>query len=191
VVSADEVQTVMKSLTMYPTMRKIKDIIAEVDTNGDGVIEFEEFVEMRRMHPNTELNVLAQFKKFDVSKLFRGYITEESVRSVLTEEGYEGEELEKYGINMMATDTDGDGKVTYKDLFERMMGRVPDEWLQWLYENVNRGVDDRTILKILLENGFSEEVGRELLIRTKTEGRLVVERTYVDDARGHIYHVRS
>jgi len=38
---------------------------------------------MRRKEEPCELNVLAQFKKFDVSDIHRGFITEESIRKVL------------------------------------------------------------------------------------------------------------
>jgi propanediol dehydratase large subunit len=91
----------------------------------------------------------------------------------------------------MSSDTNGDGKVSYRDLFERMMSRIPQEWLAWIYENVNRGVSDKTIVKILLDNGFKQEIAQQLLERTKREGLLTVERTYADNNFGYIYQVRA
>lgn len=191
VVSVDDLQIVMKSLQLFPSRKKLKEMVAEVDLNDDGVIDFEEFVEMRRSKPNAELNVLAQFKKYDVSPLFRGFITEDSVRKVLSADGLSGASLEEFVADFMSSDTNGDGKVSFRDLFERMMGRVPDEWLQWIFENVQRGVSDRVILQILGENGFSDDVARHLLERTRREGRLTVERTYADNAHSYVYQVRT
>jgi hypothetical protein len=59
----------MRALHMFPPSKKLKEIIADVDVDGDGVISFDEFVRMRRSNQATELNVLAQFKKFDCSSL--------------------------------------------------------------------------------------------------------------------------
>eukprot|EP00762_Andalucia_godoyi_P001332 ANDGO_04798.mRNA.1 Calmodulin-like protein 7 len=189
-ISTDDLRTVLRALRLFPTLKKLKDMVAEVDINRDGAIDFDEFCAMRTSNKPSELNVLAQFTKFNISQLFRGFITEDCVRKVLVEEGYAGSALESYVSNFMATDTNKDGKVSYRDLRERLLGVVPDEWLQWIWENVDRGVADKTILKILEDNGFKPEVSSELLSRTKREGRLTVERTYADHPLGYVYQVR-
>lgn len=45
-IDTSELGTVMRSLNMNPTDTELKDMINEVDGNGNGSIEFEEFVAM-------------------------------------------------------------------------------------------------------------------------------------------------
>jgi len=57
--------------------------------------------------------------------------------------------------------------------------------------SVQRGVSDETILSILRENGFQPRLAERLLTRTKREGRQIVERSYVDQARGRVVPIVS
>ncbi|KAK2958048.1 hypothetical protein BLNAU_6974 [Blattamonas nauphoetae] len=180
VIDFDEVKIVMKSVGLYPSNQKIRDIIKRVDLDKDGVINFKEFASMRRNEDICELNVLAQFKKYDVSRLHRGFITPESIKQVLREEGVDDDAINEYVIEFMALDSNGDGKVSFLDLYESMMTRIPDEWLEWIYVNVQRGVSDDAMIKILVENGFNQNTAQRLIEKTKREGRQVVERSYVD-----------
>eukprot|EP00162_Nutomonas_longa_P023769 comp7815_c0_seq1/m.8067 comp7815_c0_seq1/g.8067 ORF comp7815_c0_seq1/g.8067 comp7815_c0_seq1/m.8067 type:complete len:213 (+) comp7815_c0_seq1:91-729(+) len=190
-IDVSELKIVLKGLGLYPPVSKIKEMIREVDKDGDGVINFREFCDMRKSDEAVELNVLAEFKKFDVDWLHRGFITRDSIFRVLEEEGYSHSAIEKFADDMMLCDTNGDGKVSYRDLYERMIGRIPDEWLDWIAENVARGVPDVTILQILVDNGFKPGVAQGLLHRTKREGRQPSENTYIDHAHYQVYTVRS
>lgn len=87
---------------------------------------------MRRSETVCELNVLAQFKKYDVSKLHRGFITPDGIETVLKEEGVSPEAIRDYIEEFMSLDSNGDGKVSFLDLYESMMARIPDEWLEWI-----------------------------------------------------------
>ena len=49
---------------------------------------------MRVLNKLCDLNVLAEFKKFDIHKFHRGAITKECVQKVYEAEGFEGEHLE-------------------------------------------------------------------------------------------------
>eukprot|EP00770_Monocercomonoides_exilis_P007050 MONOS_7013.1-p1 / transcript=MONOS_7013.1 / gene=MONOS_7013 / organism=Monocercomonoides_exilis_PA203 / gene_product=Calmodulin-like protein 3 / transcript_product=Calmodulin-like protein 3 / location=Mono_scaffold00231:21485-22240(+) / protein_length=181 / sequence_SO=supercontig / SO=protein_coding / is_pseudo=false len=181
----------MKSVGLYPTNQKIKDIIRRVDTDHDGVINFKEFVAMRRSEEICELNVLAQFKKYDVSKIHRGFITPDGIETVLKEEGVADEAIRDYIDEFMALDSNGDGKVSFLDLYESMMTRIPDEWLEWIDKNIKRGVPDDTLLKVLVENGFNSDTAAKLIEKTHKEGRQVVERSYVDVGRGYVCGIKS
>ncbi|KAA6402390.1 MAG: hypothetical protein EZS28_002091 [Streblomastix strix] len=191
VIDFDEIKTVMKSVQLYPSNQKIKEIIKRVDLDRDGVINFKEFVAMRRSEEVCELNVLAQFKKFDVSKLHRGVITRDGIYTVLKEEGVSDEAIKEYTDEFMALDSNGDGFVSFLDLYESMMTRIPDEWLEWINTNVLRGVPDDTLMKILVENGFNQETAARLIDKTRREGRQVVERSYVDVGRGYVCGIKS
>ena len=153
-----------------------------------------------------ELNVLAQFKKYDVSKLHRGFITPDGIETVLREEGVPDDAIADYIDEFMSLDSNGDGKVSYLDLYESMMTRIPDEWLEWidtkfafsfsklaylLFPSIRRGVADATLLKVLKDNGFNETTAQKLIDKTKKEGRQMVERSYVDASKGYVATVRS
>jgi len=87
---------------------------------------------MRRNEELCELNVLAQFKKFDVVKYQRGFIIPEGIEMVLKEEGVPDEAIQDYVNEFMTLDSNGDGKVSFLDLYESMMTKIPDEWLEWI-----------------------------------------------------------
>ena len=61
-------------------------MINEISDREDYTITFEQFRAMRVLNKSCELNVLAEFKKFDISKLQRGLITRDSVRKVFKAE---------------------------------------------------------------------------------------------------------
>lgn len=191
VIDFDEVKIIMKSVQLYPSNQKIRDIIAKVDLDKDGVINFKEFLAMRRSEVMCELNVLAQFKKYDVSRLYRGFITPDGIRDVLENEGISDDAINEYIQEFMALDTNGDGKVSFLDLYESMMTRVPDEWLEWIDTNIQRGVNDETLLRILTENGFNKDIATKLIKKTRAEGRQVVERTFVDVGKGYIHAIQA
>ena len=100
---------------------------------------------MRVLNKSCELNVLAEFKKFDISKLQRGLITRDSVRKVfkaelievnhplVAQEGF-SEELDRRVSEIMRFDSDQDGVVTFKDFYDHMLRKVPQEWLQWIHK---------------------------------------------------------
>ena len=135
--------------------------------------------------------MLAEFCKFNVDWLHRGYITEEAIRTVLESEGYTGKEVDACVEDLMACDTNQDGKISYRDLYERMMGRVPEEWLEWVHTNVQRGVSEETILQILEDNGFRRGLAVSLLTKTKRDGRQHASNSYVDHTSSYVYTVRS
>ena len=67
-ISVDELELVMKQLGQNPTVIELQQIIEEVDTDGNGQIDFEEFVNlmglrMNEFHTVEELN--QAFKIFD------------------------------------------------------------------------------------------------------------------------------
>lgn len=61
-------------------------MIIEVSDNPDFTVHFEQFRAMRVLKKACDLNVLAEFKKFDIHKIHRGIITKECIRKVLLAE---------------------------------------------------------------------------------------------------------
>ena len=61
-------------------------MIIDISDNDDFTISFEQFRAMRVLKKACELNVLAEFKKFDIHKLQRGIVNRECVKKVLKAE---------------------------------------------------------------------------------------------------------
>ncbi|KAK2954752.1 hypothetical protein BLNAU_10237 [Blattamonas nauphoetae] len=160
VIDFDEVKMILKSVQFYPSIQTIKDMIKRVDKDRDGVISFHEFANMRRNEEVCELNVLAQFKKFDASPPHH-------------EDGVPEDAIQSYISEFMTLDTNGDDKVSFLDLYESMMTRIPEEWLEWIFDNVKRGVKDETLLDIMVENGFNELTAARLIEKTKRDGKKI------------------
>jgi len=181
----------LKQLGLYPSPSVIRDMIAVVDTKKDQVIDFDEFTEMRRAGGTSDINIIAEFKRFDVDELHHGWITVDSLRRVLRAEGYATNEATTYASRIMAADSDGDGKVSFRDLHALLTKRVPTEWSEWVAENVKRGVADDTLLSILEENGFEHERAIKLVQETKKSGSAVDSLNYADTSTNYIYTLRA
>ena len=61
-------------------------MINEVSDSDDFTLSFEQFRAMRVLNKPCELNVIAEFKKFDIHKLQRGVVTKDCIRKVVKAE---------------------------------------------------------------------------------------------------------
>eukprot|EP00741_Cyanophora_paradoxa_P005908 tig00000949_g5726.t1 len=186
-----DVRTIMRSLQLYPSAEKLRAVFAAGDLNGDGAIDFSEFLLMRKSRRHVDLNVVAEFKKFDVGFPNRGLVTEEDVRKVLEADEAKAEDIEDYVAWFMSADKDADGVVTFQDLYDRMSGRLYDDWLAWIHTNLERGVREEDLVRVLVDNGFEEAVSRRVLDRTRRQGRQVIHRSYVDRSTAYVYSPRT
>ncbi|CAI9729746.1 squidulin-like [Octopus vulgaris] len=115
-ITSNELKAVMKSLGQTPSEQDLEEMIREVDTDGNGTIEYPEFVEMmaRQMGPpDAEREMKEAFKVFD--KDGNGLITATELRQVMlsfSEEKLTEGELEDM---MKEADMDGDGMVSYEE----------------------------------------------------------------------------
>jgi len=119
-ITAKELGIVMRGLDQNPTETELSDMINEVDTDGNGMIDFQEFVVMMQkkkssMNKGDELR--EAFKMFD--KDGNGYISGEELRSVMKSLG---EHLTEIEIKQMIqeADKDGDGMVNYEEFLSMM-----------------------------------------------------------------------
>jgi calmodulin len=119
-ISTNELGLVMKSTGQNPTEAEIHEMINEVDANGDGVINFSEFISLmarRVKNTDTQEDLAQQFKVFDRDG--DGLISADECKHVLA--GL-GEKLTDKEIDEMirAFDLDGDGHINYEE-FVKMM----------------------------------------------------------------------
>eukprot|EP00058_Branchiostoma_floridae_P007765 XP_002593253.1 hypothetical protein BRAFLDRAFT_87234 [Branchiostoma floridae] len=106
-----ELGTVMKSLGQNPTQAELQDMISEVDADGNGTIDFSEFITMmaRKMKDtDTEEEIKEAFRVFD--KDGNGFISAAELRHVMANLG---EKLSDQEVDEMIreADVDGDGQV--------------------------------------------------------------------------------
>merc|ERR1711934_656161 len=114
-ITTKELGTVMRSLGQNPTEDELQDMINEVDADGNGTVDFPEFLSLmsRKMKDtDTEEEIIEAFKVFDRDG--SGYISAAELRHVMTNLGekLEDEELDEM---MRESDVDADGHVNYED----------------------------------------------------------------------------
>ena len=95
-------------------------LIRQVDTDENGIIDFEEFLTLMQLgqeEESEEADMLAAFKEFDLDG--DGFIDKEELKNVMVNLGEEMSEEELKNM-MKNADSDGDGQVDYNE-FVKMM----------------------------------------------------------------------
>ncbi len=113
----------MRNLGQNPSETELTNMINEVDLDGNGTIDFKEFLGLmvRKMKDtDTEEELIEAFKVFDRDG--NGYITSLELRMVMSNLG---EELSTEDIEDMIkeADIDGDGQIDYEEFVKMMMSK--------------------------------------------------------------------
>ncbi|KAK8945010.1 Pentatricopeptide repeat-containing protein [Platanthera zijinensis] len=120
-ITTKELGTVMRSLGQNPTESELQDMINEVDADGNGSIDFPEFLNLmaRKMKDtDSEEELKEAFRVFDKDQ--NGFISAAELRHVMTNLG---EKLTDEEVDEMIreADVDGDGQINYDEFVKIMM----------------------------------------------------------------------
>ncbi|KAJ2492721.1 hypothetical protein IWW37_001167 [Coemansia sp. RSA 2050] len=124
-ITAAELGSVMRSVGQNPTEAELQDMINEVDKDGNGTIDFGEFLSLmaRQSSDNNEEEELKEaFRVFD--KDDNGFISAAELRHALTNLG---EKLTQEEVDEMIQEADvnGDGQIDYDEFVKMMRGDKP------------------------------------------------------------------
>lgn len=113
----------MRSLGQNPTDDELYEMVSEVDANGNGMVDFEEFLDMMGNkiadsdEDELEEELRQAFNVFDRDQ--SGSISTEELKNVMSSLG---EKLSDKEVDAMIreADTDGDGEISFQE-FRKMM----------------------------------------------------------------------
>ncbi|KAI3386111.1 hypothetical protein SNEBB_011316 [Seison nebaliae] len=122
-ITREEFQTVLTSFGLYMTDYAVSKMVATIDKDGDGCVNFDEFVLMMAKNrlfltKDEEVHEIKEiFKIFDSNE--DGFIEYDDISVIFRKLG---EYLSSDDIKNMIkeTDSDGDGKITFED-FQSML----------------------------------------------------------------------
>ncbi|XP_064623165.1 calmodulin-A-like [Lineus longissimus] len=119
-ITTKELGTVMRSLGQNPSESELQEMVNEVDTDGNGTIDFEEFLAMmakKMRDADSEEEIREAFRVFD--KEGNGFLNAAQLKVVMANLG---EKLTEEEVDEMVreADLDGDGVVSYEE-FAKIM----------------------------------------------------------------------
>ena len=183
-IDEDELRKVMKRENV--SEEELDEMIDEIDKNGDGRIEYAEFVKIFSMietddnssictfHSKRE-NLRAKFEEID--KNSDGFIDKEELRAKIKQEGEDLTE-DKLRILISYGDDNGDGKIDF-DEFVKMHSEITMDVTQMMERafrtfdlDKNGFIDSEEFRKIMktLDSDFSEEKFEKMMKECDSDG---------------------
>ena len=122
-ITTKELGTVMRSLGQNPDERELQDLINDIDADGNGNIDFPEFLSLmakKMKDTDTEEELIEAFKVFDTEG--NGVISAMRLRELMETLGTKlpGSEIDEM---IQEADISRDGRINYVDLVRLMMAK--------------------------------------------------------------------
>ena len=120
-ITTKELGDSMKNLGQTPSEAELQDMINEVDIDGNGTIDFKEFLGLmaRKMRDNdSEEELIEAFKVFDRDG--NGLISNVELQHVMTSLG-ENITMDEVDEMIKEADLDGDGYINYEEFVKMIM----------------------------------------------------------------------
>jgi calmodulin len=122
-ITVKELGTVMKSLGLNPTDEELADLVRDIDTDGNGQIEFKEFLSLMVNKIGgdaaSEDEIKQAFQLFDNDG--NGYISTSELRQVMATLGENPTDQEVAEL-MQEADENGDGQIDFQEFVKLMNG---------------------------------------------------------------------
>lgn len=125
VISSTELKGVLISFGYHASDQDLRDIVQDLDTNHNGVIDYPEFIRLMESHP---AKVGEELRAEDIVEAFRafdrdgnGLITASEIKSSMEAMGQRITDAEVQEM-IREADVNGDGMINYEE-FARMMLR--------------------------------------------------------------------
>ena len=120
-ISKKELENILRSLNEDPEEEEIQQLLDEVDVDGNGEIDFEEFVALmgkRQKQIDLEAEIVNAFKVFDKEE--NDLISITDLRHILSNlnEFMSEDEIDDM---LFEADSDYDGFINYKDFLKNLM----------------------------------------------------------------------
>ena len=127
-VTPKELMVVLQSLGQQPSEEDVKSMIGEVDDDGNGEIEFEEFVQLMSRNMGSgddEAALVEAFKILDIDG--SGNIDHAELKEILRSFSRMGEDIPDDEIDHLIreADVDGDGSISYEEARRRVFESWP------------------------------------------------------------------
>ena len=123
-ITTRELGEIMKNLGQTPTEAELQDMINEVDIDGNGIIDFKEFlgIMVRKLRDSdTEEELIEAFKIFD--KDGNGLISSDELLHVMITLG-ENTNMEEIEDLIKELDLDGDGFINYEEFLRLILNKA-------------------------------------------------------------------
>lgn len=120
-ITIKELGATMKKLGFNLTIKQLEMAIKVFDEDGDGKLNFDEFVKMAKSQKHAEARrdgYLIMFKQFD--KNGDGKISQEELKEGMKKLGVELDD-EMYEMIIDSVDKDGDGCLNYEEFIDLML----------------------------------------------------------------------
>jgi calmodulin len=122
-ISKDELRTLMETLGLHPTEEELDAMMTEVDEDGSGDIDFDEFVRVmsRKVQADyTPEQLRTAFKVFETADLPMGWVSVDTLEKALTTYGPDKLTPEEAAELLATVDQDNTGKINYLELINMM-----------------------------------------------------------------------